>query len=56
MKKQKINLLTIIGLLIYIGTLLINKFITKIPYEIMLPVAIFGIALVVIGTITTNRR
>lgn len=54
--KKKTNMLTIIGLLIYIASLLINKFIVKIPYEIMIPIAIFGIALVVIGTIKTNRR
>ncbi len=54
--KGKISILTIIGFLIYISYLLINKFLVKVPYEAAIPIVIFGVALIVIGTIRTNRR
>jgi len=54
--KGKISILTMIGFLIYISYLLIDKFLVKIPYEVAIPVVILGVALIVIGTIRTNRR
>lgn len=54
--KGKMNVLTMIGFFIYIAYLLINKFLFKIPYEVAIPVVILGVALIVIGTIITNKR
>ncbi|MGB4311914.1 MAG: hypothetical protein ACOX0L_06505 [Natronincolaceae bacterium] len=54
--KGKINILVVIGFIIYLGYLLTNKFIAPIPYEIGIPVVILGVALIVIGTLTMNRR
>lgn len=53
--KGKINILTKIGLLIYIAYLLIDKLIVEVPYEIAIPVVIFGVALIIIGTVKTHR-
>lgn len=53
--KGKINILTIVGLLIYIAYLLIDKLIVSVPYEIAIPVVVFGVALIIIGTIKTRR-
>jgi len=54
--RGKINILIIIGFIIYLGYLLTNKFIAPVPYEIGIPIVIFGVALIVIGTLTMNKR
>ena len=54
--KGKINILVVIGFIIYLGYLLTNKFIAPVPYEIAIPIVILGVALIVIGTLTMNRR
>ncbi|MFW5647836.1 MAG: hypothetical protein ACOCG5_01985 [Candidatus Alkaliphilus sp. MAG34] len=54
--KGKINILIIIGFVIYLGYLLANKFIVQIPYEIAIPIVILGVTLIVIGTLKMNKR
>ncbi len=53
--EKKVDTLIKIGLLIYIACLLVDGFITKVPYGLAIPIATLGVILVVIGTIKVSR-
>lgn len=54
--KGKVNMLTIIGVIVYVVYALINRFIFEIPDILAIPIIILGIIFILTGIVRTSKN